>query len=520
MQLSARRVFLSGFFLWLIFGLVSLYFLIPLRKHLKFGIDLVGGTYITLDVKVEKAVEHELRDRLQTITDALKDASVEAPVSQKVENSNIVLTFSSEQAAQAAQNALRDSAGDLRSSVKDQTLTLSFTTEKVNQIKRWAVQSNIEVLNTRLKKIGVEEITVSQKGDRSIIVELPDVEDPAKAKEMIGTPAMLEFKIIEKEAASQEDLLEEFGGELPEGRVVVPDRNVQAGEKKYYLVSDYADVTGRDLRDAFPGLSSGRMGGTQIAVNFKLTPEGGKKFADLTGKNIGRHLAAILDNKVISAATINDEIHSEGSISGRFSSEKAKELAMLLKSGAFVAPVEFAEERRIGPSLGYESIKNGLMSCLIGLGLLLMFSVFYYKLSGLFAFFALLYNMLLILVGLSMLRATLTLPGIAGMVLTIGMAIDASILIYEKIKELLASGMTVRKAVNEGFSDAMVVILDSNITTFIVAVVLFKFGTGPIKGFAVTMMIGIISTLITGLFFLKSIFNFVFNTKDVQKLSI
>ena len=515
---AARKTFLSSFVLWIAFALVSLYFVLPIRKHLKFGIDLVGGTYITLDVKVDKAVEYELRERLQRLPQILKDSKRELPLSSKIDNNQIVVIFDSEQGAANGQLVVKDYFNDLKASIEGKTLLLIFSNEKVNEIKRWALQSNIEVLNTRLKKIGVEEITVSARGDKSIIVELPDVDDPTKAKEIIGTPAMLEFKLVEKMGSTEEEISDEYGGVLPDEMQIIPDKDINKGEKRYYLVSSHADVTGRDLKDASPGF--GGRPGAGVVVNFKLSPEGGSKFKELTGKNVGRWLAAILDGRVVSYAKINEEIGAEGSISGSFTPEKAKELAILLKSGAFVAPVEFAEERRIGPSLGYESIKNGLLSCLIGLGLLFMFSLYYYKLSGLFAFFALIYNLLLILIGMSLLRATLTLPGIAGMVLTVGMAIDASILIYEKIKESLASGASVKHAVNDGFSDAIVVILDSNITTFIVAVVLFKFGTGPIKGFAVTMMIGIISTLITGLFFLKSIFNFILGIKNVQKLSI
>ena len=517
MNLSARSVLFTGFSFWMLFAAVALYFVMPLRKNIKFGIDLVGGTYITLDVKVEKAVEHELQDRLHSISALLKD-SQKAVVSQKVEDGKIILTFDSESALAEAQSMIKEDYPELKISNEGKSLFLAFSNAKINEIKNWALHTNIEVLNTRLKKIGVEEITVSAKGDRSIIVELPDVEDPAKAKEMIGTPAILEFKIVEKAASTTDEILEEYGGELPEGMMIIPDRDVQKGEKKYYLVSTYAEVTGRDLRDAFPAFG-GRMG-NQVVVNFRLTPEGGRKFLELTSKNIDQLLAAVLDGKAVSVATIQSEINTEGAITGRFSMEKAKELSMLLKSGAFVAPVEFAEERRIGPSLGYESIKNGLMSCLIGLSLLFIFSVFYYKVSGLFAFFALLYNLLLILVGMALIRATLTLPGIAGMVLKVGMAIDASILIYERIKEALAGGMGVRKSVQEGFSDALAVILDANITHLIVAIVLFKFGSGPIKGFAITMIVGIVSTLITGIFFLKSIFNFVLGIKDVQKLSI
>ncbi len=518
MSFTARRVLFSSFSFWIAFALISLYFVMPLRKNIKFGIDLVGGTYITLDVKVEKAVEHELQDRLHGISELLKE-SQKNPTSSKIDNGNIVLNFDSESTAYDTQQFLKEEHPELKSNLEGKTLYLTFSKEKLSEIKNWALHTNREVLDTRLKKIGVEEINVSTKGDRSIIVELPDVDNPAKAKEMIGTPAMLEFKIVEKVGSSPEEILEEYGGEIPEGTMIVPDRDVQKGEKKYYLVSTYAEVTGRDLRDAFPSIG-GRMG-AQVVVNFRLTPEGGRKFYELTSKNIGQTLAAILDGKVISAATIQDEIRSEGAITGRFSQDKAKELSMLLKSGAFVAPVEFAEERRIGPSLGYESIKNGLMSCLIGLGLLFIFSIFYYKLSGIFAFIALVYNMLIILVGMALLRATLTLPGIAGMVLTVGMAIDASILIYERIKEALANGMSVQAAVKDGFSDALPVILDANITHLLVALVLFKFGSGPIKGFAVTMMVGIVSTLLTGIFFLRSIFNFLFSIKNnIQKLSI
>ena len=258
-----------------------------------------------------------------------------------------------------------------------------------------------------------------------------------------------------------------------------------------------------------------------MVVEFSFSSEGGDKFYDLTSKNVGKPLAIVLDNKVVMAPKINSALRESGVIeSSTFTPQTAKQLEVLLKSGAFVAPVTFEEERQIGPSLGAESIKQGLISCLVGLGLLLVFSISFYSMCGLLAFITLLYNLLLILVAMHFLRATLTLPGIAGLVLTIGMAIDSSILIYEQIKEALANGMTIRKAVDTGFSDALVVILDANITTFIVGAVLYYFGTGPIKGFAVTMMLGIIATLITGLFFLKSTFTFILNKFNVQKLRI
>lgn len=513
MEFSARRFLLNGFVFWVVIGIIAAFFAFPLRKHIKFGIDLVGGTYMTYEVKTDEAVGYELRDRLNSIPGMLKDAEKEVPVTSKIEDNNIVLTFDTDSGAQNAQMVLREEMREFKSNVDGRTLILSLTPEKINEIKKWALHSNIEVLNSRLRKIGVEEITVSSKGDKNIIVELPDVQDIVKAKEMIGTPAILEFKLVEKTGRSQEEILEEYGGQLPEGMIIVPDR---FEKDRVYLVPTFADVTGRDFKDASPGFGQG----ANVVVNFKLTPEGGRKFRDLTGKNIGQTLAAILDGKVISAATIQSEISTQGSISGRFSIEKAKELSMLLKSGAFVARTELVEERRIGPSLGAVAIQNGLMSCLIGLALLFIFCIVVYKLLGLFAFFALLYNLLLLLFALSMLGATLTLPGIAGIVLSVGLAIDASVLIYERIRESLKAGMTIIKAIEDGFADALVVIIDANVATFIVASVLFWFGTGPIKGFAVTMMIGIVTTLIAGLFFLKALLKFVFSIKETEKLSI
>jgi len=377
------------------------------------------------------------------------------------------------------------------------------------------VLGNIEVLRARLDKMSVAEIAIAPQGEKNIIIELPDVDDPQQAKTMIGKPAVLEFKLVERAGRSKEDLLYEYDGELPDDMHIIAGRGL---DKTYYLVNKYTDITGRLLRDARP--TFGGQTGSQLVVAFNFSPEGGEKFYELTSKNYGRQLAVVLDNEVITAPTINAAIKSEGVIEGRFTSEQANELALLLKSGAFVAPVSFEEERQVGPALGAEAIKMGLISCLVALGLLFIFSVYYYSLSGILAFCALIYNLVLILFGLSLLKATLTLPGIAGMVLTIGMAIDASILVYERIKEELSLGLSIKKAVNAGFSDAMVVILDANITTFIVGVVLYYFGTGPVQGFAVTMMLGIVSTLITGLFFLRALFNFVVDLFAVQKLKI
>jgi preprotein translocase subunit SecD len=284
------------------------------------------------------------------------------------------------------------------------------------------------------------------------------------------------------------------------------------------VVQKYAKVTGAMLADARPAF--GGKSGVDPFVQFSFNEEGGNKFYELTSKNIGRPLGIVLDGEVISTPTINSAIRSSGIIEGRFTSAEVKKLAYLLKSGAFVAPVTFEEERQIGPSLGAAAVKSGIYSCAAGFALIFLFSLYYYKACGLLAFLALVYNLIFILLGLAWMRATLTLPGIAGMVLTIGMAIDASILIYERIKEELTRGSSLKNAVDTGFSGAMGVILDGNITTFLSGMVLYHLGSGPIQGFAVTLMLGIIATLIATLFFLRSFFKFILGNFSIQKLSI
>jgi len=427
-----------------------------------------------------------------------------------------VFGFVSALAVNDAANFISGQEGELKMVSEDKTVRMTFKDAVAQRIREWAVQGNIHVLRTRLDKMGVGEITIAQQGEKNIVIELPNVDDPQKAKAMIGRAALLEIKLVERSAPSEDDILDEYDGEVPEDMEVVSGK--ERGQKSYYLVPKHSDITGRLLKDAYAGF--GGQTGSEVVVHFKFNPDGGERFYELTRRNTGRNLAIIVDDVVISAPRVSTPIGAEGYIHGDFTKESASELATLLKSGAFVAPVNFEEERRIGPSLGAESIRAGLLACALGLVLLFFFSLFIYKGSGFFAFLTLLYNLLLILLGLSFLGATLTLPGIAGMVLTTGMAIDASILIFEKIREELLTGITERKAVGLGFSDAMTVILDSNITTFLVGIVLYKFGTGPIQGLAVTMMIGIVATLITGLFFMRSLFNLLFSVFDVQKISI
>ncbi|HLC07503.1 MAG TPA: protein translocase subunit SecD [Candidatus Babeliales bacterium] len=517
MKLIARRLASSELMIWLLLCVIGIYFLYPLRKSLRFGIDLVGGTYLTLEVQTDKAIEAELLSKLQSIDSKLKRERSLSLISKTIANEKITLTFENQNQAQEASRILKTDQRDLVQSVDKNTITLHFSEQAEKRIKTDAVSRNIAVLHTRLDKFSVAEILIVPQGEKNIIVELPDVADPQEAKEMIGRAALLEFKIVEKIGSNERELLLEYDGDLPDDLQILPGER-ENGRSLYYVVQRYAKVTGNMLADAKPAIG-GRTGGEAV-VQFSFNDEGADKFYELTSKNIGRQLAIVLDNEVISAPKVESAIRGTGSITGTFSGAEAKKLAYLLKSGSFAAPVTFEEERQIGPSLGAASIKSGLMSCLGGFLIVLIFSLYYYRFCGFLASLALLYNLIFILVGLAWLRATLTLPGIAGMTLTIGMAIDAAILIFERIKEELAKGSGLKNAVDNGFSGAMAVILDGNITTFISGMVLYNLGSGPIQGFAVTLMLGIIATLIATLFFLRSFFKFILNNFSIQKLSI
>ena len=518
MTSRSERSALYGFTFWIALIGVGSFLVTPLQKHLKLGIDLVGGYYITLQVQTDEAVKVALQSKEKAILHGLRDSNLVEPSSYKVGAHSIILDFAVIDDAHKAVSYIKSHMDDLSVHSEGAVVTARLPEHEELKIKEWAVQSNIEVLRRRLDKGGVSEISISKHGDRDIIVELPNVDDPARAKEMIGKAAQLEIKLVEKANTSEDELLDEYDGILPSGMMISSGKEDDSDRKSYYLVPDYTDLTGSDLRNAEAAL--GGMSGTEPVVSFEFSKDGGSKFYDLTSKNHGKQIAIIIDDIVISAPRVNTTISDKGIIQGSFTWDSARDLAISLKSGAFVAPVKFEEERRIGATLGWDSVKQGMMACAIGMTLLLVFCLIVYKMCGLLAFMALLVNLTCIVFGLSWLKATLTLPGIAGIVLTLGMAIDFSILIYEKMKESLSEGISFRKAVDIGFSDALAVILDANITTFLMGLVLYIYGTGPIQGFAATMMIGIVSTLVTGLFFLRALFNFVLYVKPHASLSI
>lgn len=527
---SVRRFIFSSLALWIAISIIGLYFLFHLKKFIHFGVDLVGGTYITLAVQTDKALEAELAHRAHNLTNTLKEIDLAPHI--KLSANQALLVFATPEEATKAEEYLIQKGVTQGYRRADNTLRIMLTGEETTNTINDAVKSNIETLERRLNPYGAGEITVVRQGDKNIVIELPDVHDTQQAKTMIGTAALLEIKSVEDIGRSEAEIRRKYG-KIPDNLMIVPGKEIalkdESGkeigtkERVYYLVPNYAEVTGRFLKDAqmdFGGGGQGLSFGSEPVVKFSFNAEGSQKFYELTAAQVGRPLAIIIDNVVITAPRVNQAISGEGYITGNFTAQEARELALMLKSGAFKAPVTFEEERHIGPSLGAQSIRSGLVACIVGLIALLVFSLVVYKTAGLLAFIVLLYNILLILFAMAWVGSTLTLPSIAGMLLTIGMAIDASILIYERIKEELATGASLRKSVNAGFSGALSIILDANITHFLVAIVLYKLGAGPIRGFAIAMIIGIASTLLTGLVLLKSIFNFLIDAVGIQKMRI
>jgi len=503
-------------------GTVKKYFDAAKLAYIQKGIDLAGGTYLVLGVEIEKALENRLGIESKGLDSLFKNKELKAlPLKKEIKGLAIEMTFADDVAAKACLNLLKETKMQtLRPKQSDTVVTVMLSPEIEQSVRTGAVDQAVNVLTARLGGYGVEGIIVQQHGDRQVVVQLPGIDDSERVKSVITKTALLEFKIVEKVASSKESLMDEFDGDLPSDKMIIPGKkDVTDGDSeeagRWYLVSAFPDLTGDHIIDS----RVDRDEYNKTVVSFKLDSVGAREFADLTGKNVGRQLGIIIDNVMMSAPGVRDEIRGgSGVITNIPSHKEAMDLSIVLKSGALSAPLTIEQENRVGASLGQDSVNKGMLSCLVALLLLFIFSVFYYKIPGLLAVLALVCNIFVTMLFLSYFRATLTLPGIAGIVLTIGMAIDASILIYEKVKEELALGVPLRKSVNDGFSGAMAVILDSNITTFLTGMVLYQFGGPAIKGFAVTLMAGIIATLLTGIYFLKAMFNFIFEATNVKTL--
>ncbi|MEI9478226.1 MAG: protein translocase subunit SecD, partial [Deltaproteobacteria bacterium] len=397
-------------------------------------------------------------------------------------------------------------------------MVLILDSAQAEQIKKNAIDQALETIRNRIDQFGVAEPEITRQGTDEILIQLPGIKDPDRAVNLIGKTALLEFKILDEEG----NLDEALKGNVPEGDIILYQRSADpqtgAVKKVPYLLKEKTLMTGDVLKDARVSLDS-QFNEPYVALEFDDI--GAKLFEQMTSQNVKKRLAIILDNNVYSAPVIQEKIAGgRAQITGRFDMKEAGDLAIVLRAGALPAPVKILEQRTVGPSLGQDSIHQGIVSILISAALIVLFMIFYYRASGVIADMALVLNIILTLATLALFRATLTLPGIAGLVLSVGMAVDANILIHERSKEELRWGKTIRAAIDQGYHRAFVTIIDSNLTTLIAGVILYQFGTGPVKGFAVTLCIGILANIFTAVYITRVIFDFVTLKVGVKRLSI
>lgn len=489
------------------------------RIHL--GLDLKGGTHLILQVKVNDAVNVDSDnaiERLKAELRARKISYAEISKPDVADNPDKIVL----------KGVPPESASDLRSIVSDRlqeydlnsgaenSWTISMKPQALASLKNQAVTQAIETIRNRIDQLGVTEPTIQEHGlgQYQILVQLPGVDDPARVKEIMQSTAMLEIRqSLGGPYSSQDAALQDHGGVLPPDAVLMRGKSAgsqEEGGETWYLVSRVSAVSGRDLRDA----RESRDENSQPDIQFTLTGEGGRRFAAFTGAHVGDNLAVVLDNKVQEVAVIKEQIHDQGRISGRFTEQQAKDLAMVLRSGALPAGIKYLEERTVGPSLGADSIRSGVEAAIVGMLAVLIFMLVYYHGAGINADLALILNLIILLGFLGFSGATLTLPGIAGVILTVGMGVDSNVLIFERIREELRNGKTPPSAVEQGFSHAWITIVDTHVTTIVSAFILFIFGTGPVRGFAVTLTFGLLANLFTAVFVSRVIFDWILGRKQ------
>jgi preprotein translocase subunit SecD len=494
---------------------------IPTDKiHL--GLDLQGGMHLILEVEAEKAIESYVERIKNNLKDDLRDRGIPAGKVEREKRDQIILEVSGEKGRWEKLLSERYSImQELSSSEMGGgiwKIGLILDSRQADHIKKNAIDQALETIRNRIDQFGVSEPEITLQGTDRILIQLPGVRDPQRAINLIGRTALLEFKLLDEEG----DLEAALKGNIPEGDIILYQRSVDpktGGVKKIpYLLKEKTLMTGEVLKDARVSLDS-QFHEPYVALEFDDI--GAKLFEQITGANVKKRLAIILDDNVYSAPVIQERIAGgRAQITGRFDTKEASDLAIVLRAGALPAPVKIIEERTVGPSLGEDSIRKGIISILISAAIIVLFMVFYYKASGIVADVALILNVVLTLATLAIFRATLTLPGIAGLVLSIGMAVDANILVHERIKEELRWGKTVRAAIDQGYHRAFITIIDSNLTTLIAGVLLYQFGTGPVKGFAVTLCIGILANIFTAVYITRLIFDFLTLRPGVKRLSI
>ena len=495
-----------------------------LQQNIHLGLDLKGGTHLILQVMVNDAVNADSDQVIERLKDDLRQKNISYAEISKPDpaaspdrivikgigpnNSSALKTIADERLPEYTLNT--GAEGSYVLAMKQQSLT---------QLKSRAVEQAIETIRNRIDQLGVSEPVIQEHGlgEYQILVQLPGVDDPARVKDIMQSTAMLEIRQAMDNGvsySSEASALSAHGGILPADSVVMKGRSIArapeaSGEPQdtYYVVSRSSAVTGRDLRGAEPTHDeNGRS-----AVSFNLTRDGGNRFYAFTSAHVGDFLAVVLDGKVQEVARVQEGIRDMGRITGSFSEQQAKDLSMVLRSGALPASIRYLEERTVGPSLGADSIRQGVRAAIVGMAAVMIFMLVYYRAAGINANLGLFLNLIILLGFLGFSGATLTLPGIAGLILTVGMGVDSNVLIFERIREELRNGKTPPSAVEQGFGKAFLTIIDTHVTTIVSAAILFLFGTGPVKGFAVTLTFGLLANLFTAVFVSRAIFDSILN---------
>ena len=503
-----------------------------LQDRIHLGLDLKGGTHLILQVMVNDAVNADSDRAVERLKDSLQRRKINFGDAVKPDPNNapdkIVVKGVPPESASDFKQVISDRLPEYDvTSGSENTFTLTMKPSGLTDLKNRAVQQAIETIRNRVDKLGISEPVIQEHGlgQYQILVQLPGVDDPARVKEIMQSTALLEIRQALNNGQSFSDeqaALAANNGVLPANAVLVHgssigDRDSNAGDV-VYLISRVSAVSGHDLREARVSRNS-QTGAPE--VEFFLTAEGGRRFSDFTGAHVGDYLAVVLDNKVKSVAVIKSQIGDTGVIEGHFTDQQAKDLALTLNSGALPASIRYLEERTVGPSLGIDSIRAGVRAAIVGMVAVLIFMLVYYRGAGINADLALILNLVILLGFLGYFGATLTLPGIAGVILTVGMGVDSNVLIFERIREELRNGKTPPSAVEQGFSHAWITIVDTHVTTIVSAAILFLFGTGPVKGFAVTLTFGLLANLFTAVFVSRVIFDWVLSRKQRgQALSI
>ncbi len=489
------------------------------RIHL--GLDLKGGTHLILQVQVNDAVNVDSDNAVARLKEDMRTRKInyiEIAKPDPVGRPDMVVIKGVEPGQRSdLQSIVTDRLPEYNvTSGAENSYVVAMKAQSLADLKNRAVAQAIETIRNRIDSLGVSEPVIQEHGlgQYQILVQLPGVDDPARVKDIMQSTAMLEIKqSLGGPYSSQQQALQEHGGVLPPDTVLMQGHIATRGDdtgETWYLISRAAAVTGSDLRTA----EASRDENGQPAVRFVLTGEGGRKFYSFTSAHVGDNLAVVLDNRVQEVAVIRDAIRDNGVINGRFTEQQTRDLSMVLRSGALPASIKYLEERTVGPSLGHDSIDAGVRAAIVGMAAVLIFMLIYYRGAGINADIALILNLLILLGFMGYFGAVLTLPGIAGVILTVGMGVDSNVLIFERIREELRNGKTPPSAVEQGFGHAWITIVDTHVTTIVSAAILFIFGTGPVRGFATTLVFGLAANLFTAVFVSRAIFDWNLSRKQ------